>query len=289
MMSGMGRGPEPGEFDEAKLLATLSSGVDDQRVALREGMDSSRACVLVWHRATDADYGHGHMASLLEHWLTGGWNDLEALDQARAVLDAPDDPRRKRLVKVIHELATGTITWEAFSRRTKKALIPRTRPRLPVAETDATAIPLRSARRALRDELAASGLSLSAPDTSGFWEVFKRFAHMPVAAPRGYVIDNDMCLTEWTASPDTTAEEGLAWSLVRQFSISDLQGNYERMEQLQLLLTYGPEAIGTETHHAGFWSEDDLDNWARDVEGTDAFALATNASPRSASITHERV
>ncbi len=252
-------------------------------------MDPWRAHALAWQRETAADRDHGHTASLLLHWLTGGWSDLETLDQARTVLDDPSDPRRKRLVKVIHELAIGTITWEAYARRTKKALIPRARAPLPVTETDATAIPLRSARRVFRDELAASGLSLSAPDTVGMWEVFQRFAHMPVAAPRGYVIRNDMCLTEWTASPDTTAEEGFAWSLVRQFSISDLQGNYERMEQLQLLLTYGPEAIATGTHHASFWSEDDLDNWARKVERTEAFALTTKASPRSATITHERV
>ena len=284
----MGSGPRPGEYDEAKLLATVSAYVDEELAAARKGADTWRAHVLLRQRETAADHPNGHTASLLKHWLTGGWSDLETLEQARAVLDDPNDARRKRLVDEARQLAAGTVTWEEHARRTKKALIPHARKPVQATKTDASAIPLRSAKRALRDELTAAGLSLSAPETAGFWAVFKKFAHLLIAAPRGYVIDSDMCLAEWTAFPTSTTGAALEWSLVRQFNIVDLHGNYERMEQLQLHLRYEPED-GTHVDRTALWSGNDLDNWVSDVEKTEAFALSTKAKPLSATITHEPI
>lgn len=75
-------------------------------------------------------------------------------------------------------------------------------------------------------------------DARSIWRVFNEFARQPVAAPRGYVVNDDICLAEWVVPFDEPADAGVTWVLIRQFTINDRDGNYDRMEQFAIRLLY---------------------------------------------------
>ena len=75
------------------------------------------------------------------------------------------------------------------------------------------------------------------------WETFKRFVAMPVAADAPERLaerGGDVLLFEWGIAPSRSPEthvDVFFVSFVRQFTILDADDDYDRMEQLQCLLS----------------------------------------------------
>jgi hypothetical protein len=281
---------EAHRYDEARLLRAVDTMVDEQPARLAEGMDSWRAHMAVFMPLFEEDPENAHLASLLLHWLTGGQNDATALSRARTLLDSPDDPRRTTFLSVVHRVCAGEMSGPEFSKATKKGLIRREH-WTPPPDPGAAAIPLRRTKEVLRSMLDDAGVTAARPAPHDGWNVFLQFARMPVRAPRGYHITDDRCLSEWFPD-ETPLGSSVTWSLVRQFSLSDREGDYDHMEQLQLSFTYAVDVAQAtvETEDPpGLWSESDIDEWAQEVENLNFFRVYSDATASSLTLRLERV
>ena len=282
----MEQGPEPGDYDAVRLLASMERQLDAHRRAKATGgMDSWSAYLAVYNADIEEDPEHGHLADLLLHWLTGGWSDAATLDKAHSVLETVDDPRRVAVVEVIQSLSRGDLTWEQFARRTKKGLI-RREGWVPPPDPGPDAIPLQSTKRVLGELLADAGVSLKRLPPRTAWQVFVHFARLPVRAPRNHHVTDDRCLAELHSPRDS---DRLNWTLVRQFCLSDNAGNYDHMRQLSLQLTYESLEHDEAATPQAIWSEGDLAPWARDVEALPSFATLMEAVPISATLQLSRI
>lgn len=278
-------------YDETRVLRYVETMVDGQRTGIAKGMDSWRAFMAVYQPLHDEDPMNAHVASLLLHWLTGGRNDTAGLSQARALLDSPDDPRRTTFVDVVHRLCAGDMSGSEFAKATKKGLI-RREDWAPPPDPGPDAVPLRRTKLLLRSMLDDAGVIAAPPARPrDVWKVFLQVARLPVRAPRGYHITDDRCLSEWFPN-DKPSGRWVTWSLVRQFSLSDREGDYDHMEQLQLSLAFEVDATQPTVETAdpsGLWSESDIDQWAGEVEKLHFFRFYIEATPSSLTVRLERV
>jgi hypothetical protein len=281
------QGPTLGEYDGATLLAATERILDVQVSGLVVGKDSWSA-YLVGYESASAEFGdeHTHLASLLLHWLTGGRNDEHTLEAARAVLRHLSDPRRGAYVGMIDRISTGTISWDALARETKKGLI-RNEGHMPPPDPGAAAVPLRRARTTLQAMLQDAA-SHGKPDVGGVWRAFFDFASIPLRAPRGFAIASDMSLSEWLAPdrPDDTHR----WSLARQLSIDDVEGSYEKMVHVRVTawVRVADEHASTEPFPT-LWSEGDLSAWKKEIERTELFSVLESTTAERVKVEQETV
>jgi len=277
-------------YDEMRVLRYVEAILDGQRTGIAKGMGSWSAFMAAYQPLHEEDAMNAHVASLLSHWLTGGRNDAAGLSQARALLDSPNDPRLATFVDVVHRLCAGEMSGPEFAKATKKGLVRRD-DWTPPPDPGADAIPLRRTKPVLRSMLNDAGVTAARPAPGDAWKVFLQFARMPVKAPRGYHITDDRCLSEWF--PDEKPSGAwVTWSLVRQFALSDRDGDYDHIEQLQLSLAYEvdvTQATVETVDPSGLWSESDIDQWARQVEKLDFFRFYSVATAASLALRLERV
>lgn len=271
----MGAGPAPGEYDEAELLAAIRRILSEGRAGAATEDRPGQAVYRAYVNANLNDSRHGNLAGLVLFWVTGGDNAPERLDLADEILNGTgEDPRRDKVFDVVRRLATGEITWEEFAKVTKKGLIPKERPEVPVASAEA--IPLAGAR----DELAARLSGDTAVGLEEAWRVFVECARQPVAAAPPLYVENDMCLFQWGAY-DWGEGQHFECDFTRQFVLHDTDGDYDHMEQLSLALLFDADDSDLAKLGSGdLWSGDDLEKWVQEVEKLDAFRIGSTKAPR---------
>jgi hypothetical protein len=120
---------------------------------------------------------------------------------------------------------------------------------------------------------------------AGLVKAFTAFARLPVAPSARLYIDNDMCLLECGR-----AAASVALHLTRQFSLNDLDGNYEHMEQLTLSLVFDTPAGDLAGGGAAeIWSGDDLNRWAEALRTHPVLLAIAGRSPASQRVEHSEV
>jgi hypothetical protein len=235
-------------------------------------------------RPTDqSGVGVGHVAGLITPWLVERPDREDFADNLAAAQQAvTGSPIEQRLAAELRGLVQGhldgTISDDEFERRLKKPRrTPRRRPPKPRTR-DPRAIDLHAAESALRamlDELDDDRLRR---EPRLVWETFKRFAAMPVAADAPERLaerDGDMLLFEWGTAPSRPSEthvDVFFVSLVRQFTILDADDDYDRMEQLQCLLSISPSPELRELERGAIWGEGDTEPWITEAEQSAGFA-----------------
>ena len=118
-----------------------------------------------------------------------------------------------------------------------------------------------SAEVALRHMLEEAGVHLGEQDSDElqdftfYWNVFKVFAGRPVVGDGDEIVAGDDLLLECN---------GDSVDIVRQFSIDDADGDYDRMEQLHLTLWLDPRGKPV-PQGAPLWGSRVVD-WAAEVE-----------------------
>ena len=139
-----------------------------------------------------------------------------------------------------------------------------------------------------RAMLTETGLDVDRLEAHATWKVFKSFAAIPVDGAESDP-DKDMLLNEW-GTCEWSGFDGLhvGWSLTRQFDVYDSAGEYHHMEHLHclLLLPMRPELEQVGDGGGLFWPSTRLDDFAVEVEESDAFA-ALRGMPVAHSWVHQ--
>jgi len=136
---------------------------------------------------------------------------------------------------------------------------------------------VRSAEKELKKMLRDAGLDASRPDVLGTWEVFKRFASLPVEG-HGPAPEDDLFLFQW-GTHDWGDERGEHFEVdfLRQFTLYSRRGDYDHMEQLHCTFSLNPTP-GLRTVGGGEeWSGPSLDHWFAKVEEHPSFKAAVEA------------
>jgi hypothetical protein len=232
-------------------------------------------------RACQDDELHGNLAGLILFWITGGDNAPERLEIADQILNETSaDPRRAKVYDILHRLAAGAITWDEFAKVTKKGLIPKAPPQVPVPPPEAVA--LAAAKETLEAMLAEAGEV--SPDL--VWRTFTEFARLPVSATPPLYVENDMCLFQWGVY-DWGEGRNFECDFTRQFVVHDSDGDYDHMEQLSLTMLLDREDPDLANLGSGdLWSADDLDNWIQQVERLEVLRVVSTKSPQGVRLQH---
>jgi hypothetical protein len=277
----VGAGPEPGAYDEARLLAELERLLSVCRdrgwnaaygEALKRDFEAGR-------RDPPEKSAYGNCAAGLLSWITGHRQKPAAYEEAHELLhDAHDDPRREQVLELVHRIAAGTITWDELYRIEKQGLMRWERPLPPPPAADA--VSLTDALATLEAMLDGEDVDIERPDPLAVWSAFSAFASRPVAAVPLHV-DDDMCLFQWGVGVyDSRAGRCFQWDLTRQFVLNDGGGDYDHMEHLSLTLLFDPDPDLVGLGSGEVWSGGGLGHWLRSVPALDAFRAVNAKQPR---------
>jgi hypothetical protein len=228
------------------------------------------------------------LAELIAGWIahradmpTAG----ESLSAAVQAVRADDDSELSRDLRTfIESYFDGSMSHTAFNRCLNNPLRPlsgapqpgsnpvRARPK------PAGAIPVSGAESALRTMLRDAGLTLERLDPGGAWNTFV-FAALPVDGI-GDDDDDDMCLFEcgvygWHDGKGARFE----WGFCRQFTLYDVDGAYDHMEQLRCDLFFEPTPQLVRLREDGLWSGPNLAEWRADVEARAGFRAVMGMAP----------
>jgi hypothetical protein len=231
--------------------------------------------------------GLGHLAGLFAGWLLKrpDRGDFDA-DLRAAELALAGSAEEERLAADLREFVTGylqgSIDDEEFGCRLKKprASAGRRRPKQRVP--DPAAVKLSEAEPELRRMLEHDD-ELLKQDPRLVWTAFKRFAAVTVAAEPPERLDaaaGDMFKFECGSF---AGSGGFSISLVRQFSVLDADDDYDRMEQLECLLSFEHSPEFDQFGYELIWSDGAIETWLAEVEHSSGFA-AFKHSARSIEI-----
>jgi hypothetical protein len=131
----------------------------------------------------------------------------------------------------------------------------------------------------LRTMLREAGLRLDRLDPEPAWRTFLSFAGEPVEGI-GEDPDDDMCLFECGVY-DWSDGKGprFNWGFCRQFIVYSEAGEYDHMEQLHCDFFFTVADEVERIRENGLWSRGDLDTWARQIEGLEAFQAVLGLVP----------
>jgi hypothetical protein len=251
--------PWPGAYMVAQMAASLR---DLHRPAAKGGtLGDAGSLIAVWliERADRED----RAASIEAAYLA-------------AIGAGQEEGLGRDLRTLVQGNVDGTIDDAEFVRRLKKPHAGlRRRVPSPPRLHEPGAIALGSAESKLTTMLAGAG----ANSPRAVWEVFKQFAALPVTAEepeRLDQIEGDMLLFEWgifeSIAPEGPPELFMV-DLIRQFSVLDADGDYDRIEQLRCSISFEQTPELLELGSNALWSNSDRDRWFTDVEHSDGFQV----------------
>jgi hypothetical protein len=150
----------------------------------------------------------------------------------------------------------------------------------------------------LEDMLGAAGVRADAPEFGVVWEVFRRFAALPVDDV-DVANDGDLVLFETLELDSPTYEI----QLTRQFSFTDDEGEYDGMEHLTVSVSGARAPAKNDLPGAVVWGvarprspdpphegiHPDLRRWAQAVEAEPAFAYAADVPLDRLAVSHGAV
>ena len=134
-------------------------------------------------------------------------------------------------------------------------------------------------REMLMAEALSEGGSLDSNAVEVAWDVFKAFARLPVDG-MSREDDSDGLLFQ-TGVYDWHDGRGprFSFSMVRQFSFDDEDGDYDHMEQLECVVLFDPVPGLAALPRAELWSfEMALDEWFAAVEALESFRGVVGSS-----------
>jgi hypothetical protein len=223
-----------------------------------------------------------HLADLFVHWLVeraDGDTPDESISLAlSATEDREGSPLARDLIEYVTAYCDGSMSEDDWYRRLKKPRgsgRPRRRAQ-PPAEP-ANAIPVSAAAGTLQAMVDKASPPL---DARSAWEAFKAFAARPIVADGGERLQSDDLLFQ--------SDRGSV-DIVRQFTIQDSDGDYDRLEQLHLTLSFPNPNSSVDADH--LWSTTGSHaDWFAEVEGTPGFHDLMGAQPPiDAQVWQERV
>ncbi len=123
----------------------------------------------------------------------------------------------------------------------------------------------------IRDMLRARGLlegrALPTSAAAEVWSVFKQFAQMPVEGLSREDDSDGLLFQTGVYDWDDGRGRNFNFSLVRQFAFDDEDGEYDHMEQLEVLLLFQPVSQLEELPSGDLWSlGKSLGEYFREVE-----------------------
>lgn len=225
----------------------------------------------------------GEFATGLAHWLIERADRGEYAESVRAAYRAAmglseEVDLGRDLRDFAGDCVTGAIDGDTYFQRLNKPHAGRRRPTpstSPRRRRDKLTVD--TAEAMLESMLADAGGDRLRGQPREVWEVFKRFAMLPVGGGNLERVDpaGDLLLFEWGVYPRssrTGAKRIFLVDLVRQFSILDVGGEYDRTEQLRCSLSLRPSAALRELRSGTIWSGADRPAWFARVERSRGFA-----------------
>jgi hypothetical protein len=277
----------------SRILADMARFIAERPEIGARAFSAAQVLASWRDEARGASHRHGqlgHLASLFTMWLIQR-ADREAFadDLQAAHLAAAGSPMERRLADDLRAFVEGylggTIDDDEFARRLKK---PRgksrrqaTPPRPPLGED---AITVHSVEATLVSLLAEAGDERLHHRPARVWEVFKRFAVLPVSAVPPERLDDrggDLLLFEWGVYERPVLDalrRVFLVNLVRQFSILDEDDDYDRLEQLHCSVSLEPSPEFEQLGSGVLWSGPSLEAWFAEVEQSDGFTALRNAT-----------
>lgn len=125
--------------------------------------------------------------------------------------------------------------------------------------------------------LKDAGVDAARPQLQDTWNVFKRFAALPVGGV-GPDPEDDLLLFQWD-SYDWHDGKGERFNVdfLRQFTIYSRRGDYDHMEQLHCTFFFEPTPELRALGSGDKWSGGSLDAWFAQIEELPAFTVPKQA------------